>query len=158
MADEAAAEQQEQPGETPPEAVATAEWALPQWVGFSRGVWTALASKLGASEITLEPLPGVPGGAIHGECGDAPPYAIWLRFRHAMPVAPGQVQLRLFDELMAAPTVEALIEVCQERVQEFLNQTGEKARSAIIHPSAVRAGNGKQLGPGLPKKLRQWGA
>jgi hypothetical protein len=147
----------DQPDENKDESavIEAADWALPEWVAFSRGVWSSLAQQPWAAEITLEPLPGVPEAALHGECEfEQQPYAIWIRFRHVLPVAPGQIQIRLFDELLAAPTIKALGELVQQRIQAFLNQTQAKARSTIIRAGAT--GNGRPLGPGMPKNMRRF--
>ena len=139
-----------------PELLEGADWAWGEWIGFVRALWTGLCTVQGVSEINMEPAPVVPAAALYlpeGHCDRCveAPYAVWVRFRRIDLVGAQQAQLFFFDELMAAPTIEALLAVCKTRIGAFMAKAMDKARSTIIRPGA---GNGQKLGPGLPKNMR----
>lgn len=144
------------PEPTGGELLETANWNWGDWLGFARTVWTHLCMVQGVSEICLEPAPAVPEAALRlpeGHCDRCieAPFAVWLRFRKVDMLGPKQAQMTFFDELIASPTVEALLTACEGRVRGFFGAAANKARSTIIRPGP---GNGQQLGPGVPKKMR----
>jgi len=141
----------------PPELLETAQWDWGKWLGFKHVVWIKLCSIPGVNEINLEPAPAVPEQALslpenHCDRCIEPPYAVLLHFRKIDMLSAGQAQVTTFFNLVAAPTIEALLEACKIQVEAFVAETKKNARSTIIQ-AGVR-GNGQQLGPGMPKNLR----